>query len=135
TDPSQCTGANQPNTLANPNATTPFSTILACIDLTRPTPAAADGCTTPQSALFGFHGTGDVREIALYLQDTITKGNWSFNVGVRGDLYRGLTKESQIEPRAGIAYNIKRTNTVLRTSYARILETPFNENLMVASVT
>ncbi|OLD81236.1 MAG: collagen-binding protein [Acidobacteria bacterium 13_1_20CM_58_21] len=137
TDPAQCGGAGlQPNdgTVANAVAA-PFIPILGCIDLTRPTPAATDGCATPQSALFGFHGRGDVREIALYLQDTITKGNWSFNVGVRGDLYRGLTKESQIEPRAGISYNIKRSNTVMRVSYARILETPFNENLVVASVT
>jgi len=137
TDPTQCAGAGlQPNdgTVANAVAA-PFIPILGCIDLTRPTPAATDGCATPQSALFGFHGRGDVREIALYLQDTITKGNWSFNVGVRGDLYRGLTKESQIEPRAGISYNIKPSNTVMRVSYARILETPFNENLVVASVT
>jgi hypothetical protein len=135
TDPTQCTGANQPNTPTNPNATTPFSTVLACIDLTRPAPAAGDGCAAPQSALFAFHGRGDIREIALYLQDTITKGNWSFSVGVRGDLYRGLTKESQIEPRAGISYNLKASNTVMRVSYARILETPFNENLVVASLT
>jgi len=137
TDPTQCAGAGlQPNdgTVANAAAGA-FIPILGCIDLTRPTPAATDGCANPQSALFGFHGRGDVREIALYLQDTITKGNWSFNVGVRGDLYRGLTKESQIEPRAGISYNIKPSNTVLRVSYARILETPFNENLVVASVT
>jgi len=136
TDPTQCAGAGlQPNdgTVANAVAA-PFIPILGCIDLTRPTPAATDGCATPQSALFGFHGRGDVREIALYLQDTITKGHWSFNVGVRGDLYRGLTKESQIEPRAGISYNIKPSNTVMRVSYARILETPFNENLVVASV-
>ncbi len=33
----------------------------------------------------------------------------------------------------GIAYNIKPTNTVLRASYARTLETPFNENLVLAS--
>jgi hypothetical protein len=33
----------------------------------------------------------------------------------------------------GIAYNIKPSNTVLRVSYARIMETPFNENLVVAS--
>ncbi|PYU79390.1 MAG: hypothetical protein DMG51_17325 [Acidobacteria bacterium] len=137
TDPTQCARAGLlPNdgTVANAVAV-PFIPILGCIDLTRPTPAATDGCATPQSALFGFHGRGDVREIALYLQDTITKGNWSFNVGVRGDLYRGLTKESQIEPRAGISYNIKPSNTVMRVSYARILETPFNENLVVASVT
>ena len=136
TDPLQCGGAGfQQNVAANPNASAPFIPILGCIDLTRPTPSANDGCTAPQSVLFGFHGSGDVREIALYLQDTITKGSWSFNVGVRGDLYRGLTKESQIEPRAGISYNIKPSNTVLRVSYARILETPFNENLVVASVT
>ena len=137
TDPTQCAGAGlQPNdgTVANA-AAAPFIPILGCIDLTRPTPAATDGCATPQSALFGFRGRGDVREIALYLQDTIIKGNWSFNVGVRGDLYRGLTKESQIEPRAGISYNIKPSNTVMRVSYARILETPFNENLVVASIT
>ena len=30
------------------------------------------------------------------------------------------------------AYNIKRTNTVLRVSYARTLETPFNENLVLS---
>jgi hypothetical protein len=34
----------------------------------------------------------------------------------------------------GIAYNIKGTNTVLRASYARVLETPFNENLVISSV-
>src|SRR5207245_3747333 len=135
-DPSQCAAAGfQQNVAANPNASAPFIPLLGCIDLTRPAPAAGDGCTTRQSALFGFHGNGDIREIALYVQDTITKGNWSFNVGIRGDLYRGLTKESQIEPRAGISYNIKPSNTVLRMSYARILETPFNENLVVAGVT
>ena len=37
------------------------------------------------------------------------------------------------EPRLGVAYNIKPTNTVLRISYARIMETPFNENLVVSS--
>ena len=35
--------------------------------------------------------------------------------------------------RVGIAYNIKPTNTVLRISYARTLETPFNENLIIAT--
>ncbi len=125
TDASQCAGAGfQQNVAANPNASAPFIPILGCIDLTRTTPSANDACTTPQSALFGFHGHGDVREVALYVQDTITKGNWSFNVGVRGDLYRGLTKESQIEPRFGISYNIKPSNTVLRMlESSRLLST------------
>jgi len=80
-----------------------------------------------------FHGHTDVKELALYAQDTITKNNWSFNLGIRGDLYNGLSTYRTAEPRLGVAYNIKPTNTVLRVSYARIVETPFNENLVVAS--
>jgi len=53
---------------------------------------------------------------------------------VRGDFYNGLTTHKEAEPRLGLAYNIKRSSTVLRLSYARVLETPFNENLIVASV-
>ncbi len=98
----------------------PCSTLLP-IDLTR------------GGGLFAFRGHADVKELSLYLQDTITKGRWSFNVGLRGDIYNGLSAASQAEPRVGIAYNIKPSNTVLRISYARSLETPFNENLIIAS--
>jgi hypothetical protein len=89
---------------------------------------------TRGGGLFAFRGHTDVKQLALYIQDQITKGNWSFNVGLRGDFYNGLATHKEAEPRLGIAYNIKRMNTVLRVSYARILETPFNENLIVASV-
>jgi hypothetical protein len=82
---------------------------------------------------YSFHGHADIKELALYVQDTITKGHWVFNLGIRGDLYNGLAEARQAEPRVGIAYNIKPTNTVLRVSYARTMETPFNENLVVAS--
>ena len=44
-----------------------------------------------------------------------------------------MVSHNEAEPRLGIAYNIKRTNTVLRVSYARVLETPFNENLIISS--
>lgn len=89
---------------------------------------------TRGGSLFNFRGHTDVKQLALYIQDQITKGAWSFNVGLRGDFYNGLTTHKEAEPRVGIAYNIKRSNTVLRVSYARLLETPFNENLIVASV-
>jgi hypothetical protein len=55
------------------------------------------------------------------------------NLGIRGDLYNGITSARQAEPRVGVAYNIKKTNTVLRVSYARTLESPFNENLILSS--
>jgi hypothetical protein len=82
---------------------------------------------------YDFLGHTDVKELALYAEDQITAGNWLFNVGIRGDLYNGLSTARQAEPRAGGSYSIKKTNTVLRGSYARTLETPFNENLVLAS--
>jgi hypothetical protein len=98
-----------------------FNSVLLLFDLTR------------GGGNFLFTGHTDVKEFALYLQDTITKGSWSFNVGIRGDLYNGLSITKQAEPRVGIAYNFKPSNTVLRISYARTLETPFNENLVLAT--
>jgi hypothetical protein len=99
----------------------PPCTTLAPSDLTRG--------GTP----FFFHGHTDVKETALYVQDSISKGNWAFNLGIRGDIYRGFSKDAQAQPRVGIAYNVKATNTVLRVSYARTMESPFNENLIIAS--
>jgi hypothetical protein len=101
--------------------------VLAPYDLT-----GGGGAFAPGS-LFAFRGHTDVKELALYLQDAITKGNWSFNVGMRGDFYNALVTDKQAEPRVGAAYNIKATNTVLRVSYARTMESPFNENLIIAS--
>jgi len=98
-----------------------FNSVLLPFDLTR------------GGGNFLFAGHTDVKELALYLQDTITKGNWSFNVGMRGDFYNGLSTTKQAEPRVGIAYNFKPSDTVLRISYARTLETPFNENLVVST--
>ena len=89
---------------------------------------------TRGGSLFTFNGHTDVKELASYVRDNITKGNWSLNLGLRGDFYNGLTTHREAEPRLGVAYNIKRTNTVLRVSYARVLETPFNENLVLSSI-
>jgi hypothetical protein len=116
-------GIVDPNYIANNfNCTVdPTCAILAPYDL------------TTGGSSFHYHAHTDVKELALYLQDTITKGPWSFNLGIRGDLYNGLAIARQIEPRAGVAYHIKPTNTVLRVSYARSMETPFNENLILAS--
>jgi hypothetical protein len=105
------------NDPASPN----FNPVLAPYDLTR------------GGRLFTFNGHTDVKLLSLYLQDSITKGNWALNLGLRGDFYNGLSTHKEAEPRIGIAYNIKRSNTVLRASYARILETPFNENLVLSS--
>ena len=74
-----------------------------------------------------------MKELALYAEGQITAGAPTINLGIRGDLYNGLAVQRQAEPRLGAAYTIKSTNTVLRTSYARTLESPFNENLVLSS--
>ncbi len=113
-DPSQCPSAlgYQPNASFNP--------ILLPYDLTR------------GGSIYSWHGQTDVKQLALYVQDQITAGNWVFNVGIRGDLYNGLAVQRQAQPRVGTSYTIKKTNTALRASYARTMESPFNENLVLS---
>ena len=88
---------------------------------------------TANGSYYFFQGHTDIKQLAMYIQDSITKGNWSFNLGIRGDLYNGLTSRGEAQPRFGVAYNFKPTNTVWRLSYARVMETPFNENIILAS--
>ncbi len=127
TSPVQCAPAGLvPNVPSDPIATGSalypyFNPALLPYDLTR-------GGTE-----FPFAGHTDVKELAMYVEDTITEGNLSLNLGIRGDFYNGLVVARQAEPRIGVAYNIAKTNTVLRFSYARTLETPFNENLVLSS--
>ena len=113
-DPTDCDGV-----VAFQNSN--YLPLLAPYDLTR------------SGTFYGYFGHTDVKELALFVEDQIKAGNWNFNLGFREDLYNGLTKANQAEPRVGIAYNIKPTTTVLSVSYARTLETPFNENLVLSS--
>jgi len=118
TDPTQCPTAN-PGDTANPG----FLVGLLPFDLSR------------RGRLLNFNGHTDIKEASLYVQDAITFRNWSFNLGIRGDLYRGLSSTNAAEPRTAVAYNIKKTTTVLRLGYARAIVTPYNENLLVSSST
>ncbi len=96
-------------------------------------PTLAPYDLTQGGSLYAWRGRTDVKQLALYGEDQITAGNWMINLGIRGDFYNGLTIQRQAEPRAGVSYNVKKTGTVLRASYARTQETPFNENLVLSS--
>ncbi len=131
--PNDTTNLNAPANPANPNFNPTFANqyplfnpVLLPFDLTR------GGTLFRTASSFPLHT--DVKELAIYVQDTITWKDWSFNLGIRGDKYNGLTTAGQAEPRLGLAYNIKPSNTVLRVSYARTLESPFNENLVLSSI-
>ena len=104
---------------ANPN----LSPGLVPFDLTR------------GGSLFNFHATQNINQYAFYVQDSISAGNFEFNLGLRGDIYHGLVSDGAAQPRFGVAYNIKKTGTVLRAAYARTFETPFNENLLLSNDT
>ena len=128
TNPTQCAGAGyQPNVASNPAAPNSayiplFNPVLLPYDLTR------------GGTLFPFVGHANIKEFSTYIEDTISTHRWTFNLGLRGDIYNGLTSAGQAEPRVGVSYNLGKTNTVLQASYARTLETPFNENLILSSV-
>jgi hypothetical protein len=113
-DPSQCPGGASGQNPA-------YLPVLAPYDFTR------------GGTYYSYFGHTDVKELGLFAEDQIKTGNWLFNLGLREDVYNGLTKANQTQPRVGIAYNIKPSATVLRISYARTLETPFNENLVLSS--
>ncbi len=116
TNPSQCTAAGyQPNPQLLPG--------LVAYDLTR------------GGSLFTFFGHTDIKQFALYGEDKITLGSWTVNAGLRWDGYRGLSRDDGVQPRLAVSYLVRRTGTVLRLGYARIFETPYNENLVLSSAT
>ena len=85
--------------------------------------------------LFGFHGHKNIKQQAVFVQDNITLGNATVLLGARFDNYDGITHSKLLQPRVGVSYLVKRTNTVLRGSYTRVMETPYNENLILSSIT
>jgi len=116
TDPGQCAGAGFAE---NPG----FSAGISPFDLSR------------GGRLFAFHAADNIDQYAFYVNDSITLGKFLINPGLRFDQYDGLVAATSPQPRLGIAYNIKKTGTVLRAAYARTFETPFNENLLLSSAT
>jgi hypothetical protein len=105
--------------VANPD----FNPGLLPLDLTR------------GGSLFQFGAAGNVNQYAAYIQDAITLGKLTLNPGLRIDHYDGvgIVKDTEAQPRIGVSYLIGPSNTVLRAGYARTMETPYNENLLVAT--
>src|ERR1700674_2727143 len=108
----QCTGALS----ANPG----FDQHLLPYDLSR--------SGTP----FVFSGAATVKQQSAYIQDEIVAGNASFKLGLRLDHYDGLSTKTLAQPRLGAAYSVPGIGTVLRASWGRTLETPYNENLLLS---
>jgi hypothetical protein len=114
--------------------TTPSSCAAAGL---QPNPALMSGLTpydlTRGGSLFQFRDSGNVNQAAVYAQDTVTLGRWTLNGGLRLDRYDGLSSATALQPRFGASYQLKPTGTVLRASFSRTMETPYNENLLLSS--
>jgi hypothetical protein len=110
---SQCQGALTPNPDFNPS--------LLAFDLSR------------EGSPFAFNGAATIKEQAAYVQDDIKSGNATFKLGLRVDHYDGLSTAWLVQPRLGVSYAVPVSGTVLRASYGRTLETPYNENLLLSS--
>jgi hypothetical protein len=116
TSPNQCAAAGFSDNRSYQPALLPY-------DLTR------------GGTLFHFRGATTIYEESAYVQDSIKLGRFNVNLGLRYDRYDGLSNASGIQPRAGIAYQVRPTGTVLHLSYARVFLTPYNENLVLSSAT
>jgi carboxypeptidase family protein len=114
-DPSNCAAARL---VANDA----FIPELAPFDLTR-----------RGGTLFNFADAGTIKSQAAYVQDSITAGPMTLNLGVRVDHYDGRSKKTEAEPRVGVAFATTGSGTVVRASYGRTMETPYNENLLLSS--
>lgn len=109
----QCSGALSPN----PD----FNDALMPFDLSR------------GGSMFDYAQAKTINQQAFYVQDDIKAGNASFKAGLRLDHYAGLTSATLAQPRLGVSYSVPQSGTVLRASYGRTLETPYNENLLLSA--
>jgi Carboxypeptidase regulatory-like domain len=138
TDPafnSPCVDANGAP-VGNPALTSPTQCAAAGYEVnTSYQPALLPYDLTRGGSLFQFRGAATIHEESAYVQDGIKLGALDLSLGVRYDNYDGLSKGYGVQPRTGVAYQVRSTGTVLHFSYARIFLTPYNENLVLSSST
>jgi hypothetical protein len=91
--------------------------------------------TRPGGRLLNFDANQNVNQYAIYAQDSIKFGDLQVQAGLRVDIYHGIVSKNSAQPRLGVSYLIKPTGTVIRASYSRTFETPYNENLILSSAT
>ena len=96
-------------------------------------PALAAYDLTNQGSSLLYNHAATIKQQAGYVQDDISAGPATFKVGVRLDHYDGLTTKTLAQPRIGVSFAVPGTGTVLRGSYGRTMETPYNENLLLSA--
>ncbi len=105
----------------NDPASPTFNAALAPFDLTR------------GGVPFVYNQAATIKQQAAYIQDEMKLGNATVKAGLRLDHYDGLTTATLLQPRLGVSYDVGSAGTILRASYGRTMETPYNENLLLSS--
>jgi hypothetical protein len=82
---------------------------------------------------FVYRQAATIKQQAAYIQDEFKAGDATVKAGVRLDHYDGLTTATLVQPRLGVSYSVPGSGTILRASYGRTMETPYNENLLLSS--
>ena len=83
---------------------------------------------------FRFTGRARPSLYSLYAQDSVrVSGGVTLDAGVRADWSRLLARTFRLSPRLGAAWHRAGSRTTLRASFARFLQPPQPENLLLAS--
>lgn len=82
---------------------------------------------------FRFRDSGSGHLLGLFVHDRVRWRGLTLDLGARLDRYAMVVRATQLQPRLGLAYHVAPTRTVLRASYNRNLQTPPNENLLLAN--
>ena len=137
------TGITTSNSAArSPRPGCTSSSRFGITDPTDPAFAGEDGNFDPGLAPFDLTNGGSplvydqsftIKQQAGYIQDDIKAGDATFKLGLRLDHYDGLSTATLVQPRLGVSYAVPGSGTVLRASYGRTMETPYNENLLLSA--
>lgn len=104
-----------------------------CVDPNDPRCPINLGIFDTGSTTFSFTGQRPDLEQALYVQDLIRLGNWTFNAGLRWDHYQLLLNQNAVEPRLAASRYFPTLGLNLHGSFDRIFQTPSFENILLGS--
>jgi hypothetical protein len=104
-----------------------------CEDVNDPRCPIALGIFDTGATTFAFTGQRPDLEQALYVQDLVRLGNWTFNAGLRWDHYQLLLNQNAVEPRLAASRYFPTLGLNLHGSFDRIFQTPSFENILLGS--
>ncbi len=82
---------------------------------------------------FVFDASETGHQLGAFIQTTLHLRALTLALGIRHDTYSFLVDGRQLQPRAGVSYQLPGSAGVVRASYNRNYQTPPNENLLLSS--